>query len=521
MPAESCGGSGVSGVRVAARATSIAHAAREFVASRWAELAVGLLAAALYLPSIGYGFVFDDAALIAPDGSPLAVGGIVPYRPLRYASYLVDYALGGTPAIYHAHNVLLHALVAALVVAVARRLGSPRAAAMAGGLLVATHPLAVEAAAYVAGRRDLLCVALGLCAVLMQLSGRFAMALVFVVLATAAKESGLVFIAPLAAASIAGLDGRASAPRRRVFGAAAGMAAAGGIAAAVTSGLALALAYGAIGPWAPAADAAGLALPGRVLAHYLGALVGAVPLSPEYPELLGFVARLQGAEALANSGITVLLAMVAAASLAACVRSGKRRRGREGAFVFAWTMAVVVALAVWGGLHEPGADRHAYLLLAPLGVALAAVLSRLRLGDAAGRKSRRAAPALLRSAVVAGVILTLLGSASASRRQMEIWRSERTLWTHASADPSASPRAHANMARSLARDGDYGAAVRHMNSALAADPSDPQLYLGRAAVRCAQQRRFHARRDLRRARHLGASAPLVAELVRDCGLGAL
>jgi hypothetical protein len=257
-----------------------------------------------------------------------------------------------------------------------------------------------------------------------------------------------------------------------------------------------------------------------VAAHYLGALVGAVRLAPEYPVLMHFVERVHAgdaAAALSGSLATLLVMLGAAVSLARCVRAGKAERGRESAFVFAWTMAVVVALSVWGGLHEPGADRHAYLLLAPLGVALAALLARVHAAGAM-LSSRRAVPMVIHGAVVATVLLVLAASASASRRQMEVWRSERTLWIHATAAGSASPRAHANMARVLAGDGEYEAAVAQMSTALTADSNDASLYLGRAALRCAQGHRFQARADLARAQQLGATAPMIAELARDCGL---
>lgn len=476
---------------------------------RWPEAAAALVAILLYLPALGFGFVFDDVALIAADGRPVALGGILPYRPLRYASYLVDHWLGGSAWIYHADNVLLHALVVALVVALARRLGSGALPALAGGLLVACHPLSVETAAYVAGRRDLLCAAFGLAALLACRSQRVVAAMVLVVLAAAAKESGLVFLAPLAAMTITRL-GAPAATATIALTALTGLA-----------GLALAVAYGAIGPWLPSLDLAGFAFAGHVAAHYFASLLGLHTLAPEYPGLLEVAARLQRGDttaALAGSAAMLVLSAAATASVVACVRAGRlepalrRKPGShaaaspEAAFVFAWTMASLVALAVWGGLHEPGVDRHAILLLPPLAVGLAMLLSHLSASP----------PAPWQHAGVVVVAATLTVLAVQSRSQMEVWRSERTLWMHAAAAPMPSPRAHANLARVLAGDGRYAAAARHLGRAIAADPEDPLLYLGRAAVRCAERRPAGVARDLEQARRRGAPQDMLEGLARDC-----
>src|SRR5688572_17016839 len=195
---------GLSRVRPAVRSL------RRTLAAHGAELAAAACAVLLYLPAVHFGFVFDDASLVSAAGDPVALGGAIPYRPVRYASYLVDSWLGGGAAVYHAHNVLLHALVAALTAACARRLGASRSASLAGALVVALHPIAVESAAYVAGRRDLLCVAFGLASLLAQFGGRTKSALALLLLSVAAKESGLVFTVPLAAAIVVRFEPAAS-----------------------------------------------------------------------------------------------------------------------------------------------------------------------------------------------------------------------------------------------------------------------------------------------------------------------
>lgn len=506
------------------------------VLDRWsAELLAAAVAACLYLPSLAYGLVFDDLALIGGDGHPVPLGGALPYRPLRYASYLVDSALGGTPAVYHAHNVVLHALASALVVALARRLGASRPAALAGGLLLACHPLAVEAVAYVSGRRDLLCVALGLAAVRLHLSGRALAALGLVLLSAAAKESGLLFFVPLLAATVCRLGpAPLSTPAGRFpqaswFPGSASPLLAATVAAAAAAFI-LVLAYGAIGPWMLPASLAGLVLPGRVVLHYMGTLGGLVTPAPEYPRILEFMQRVEAGDVAAatlGAGVTLIVVALAVSSLVGCLRARRSGCGRERAFVLAWTMAVVSALALWAGLHEPGADRHAYLLLAPLGLVLAlsltALQDRARRGIEAvvDRSGRLGLGATMRAGLAfVAVAATLLASASAAREQMTIWKDGRSLWSHAASLEGASPRAHANLARSLARDGRLQAASRHMDTALEADPHDPLLYMGRAAVRCARGLVPLARRDLRRAervqRRSSGLGPAIDALARQC-----
>lgn len=473
------------------------------------EVLVALAAVLLYLPTLSYGFVFDDLALLGFGGRPLAVGDTLPYRPLRLASYWLDWLAGGAPAVFHAHNVALHAAVSALAVALAKALGARALAAAAGGLLVAVHPVAVEAAAYVSGRRDLLCVLLGSAALLLELRGRRAAALASLVLSASAKESGLVFAVALLALRLA--------PARR-----SGIASALACIAAAILGV---LAYGAIGPWAPAPDWTGAALAGRTALHYAASLVWPVGLAPEYPELLGFARRLGEGD----RWLFALPSLVAAFALAAAVVAasarllGERRGdGRDArAFAACWLATTAAALAIWGGLHEPGADRHAYLLLVPLGVALALMLTpspwRIE-GDASGAALGAAPRPALRGASGAAVAaaIVLCGFALATRGQMSVWRSEAALWSYAVEVAPRSVRARHNFAAVLAAEGDLAGAERQLARIVARGRAGSETFLARAALRCATGRASIGRFDLRRARRAGASGEALAALEAEC-----
>lgn len=480
------------------RAAAFGRAAALARALSGPEVVAAVAAVLLYLPAAGFGFVFDDLGLIAPDGSPARVGAVLPYRPVRYASYLVDAALGGSPAVYHAHNLLLHALAAALLVRLARRAGAGAVAAAAGGLLLALHPLAVEAAAYVSGRRDLLAVVLGLGAMLAMDAGRSAVAAAMLLVAAGAKESGLVFAAPLAVQAATSLP---RALRRKALA---------GLLAAVAAALAVALAGGAVGPWLPPMSWAAASFPGHVAAHYVRGLLGLRALAPDYPLLMDVASRLRGGDAallLAGAAGTGLLLAVAVLAVRRVRAAANGDAANPHALALAWVAAAALALATAGGLHEPGVDRHAYLLLPAAGFALALLLERVRRHGAATSRFAFA---------VAAIALAV--AATASRAQMKVWAGEEALWTHAAAQPVVSTRTRANLARVLAAAGRPREARAHLDAALAVEPGDPSLLLSRAAVRCAAGQRAKARADLDLARSRGASDESVAALAADCPL---
>src|SRR6266581_2943893 len=142
--------------------------------TRWLPFAiVSLLAAAPYLATPGFDFVFDDRHLIVHNlflreatspftafahhfwhGTPY---GAAYYRPLVVASFALNgHVLGWGPAGFHLVNILLHAGNAMLLLALARRLGCPALAASCAAGLFAVHPVAAWPVASVVARVDLL-----------------------------------------------------------------------------------------------------------------------------------------------------------------------------------------------------------------------------------------------------------------------------------------------------------------------------------------------------------------------------
>ena len=112
-------------------------------------------AALLYLGTARFDFAYDDPIVVAGHPqvtahawgaiftSPYHVGEHVrvqtgAYRPLTIASFAATHAaVGLRPRGYHLVNILLHALAAALVVALAAELGLTAGGSLAGGLAFA------------------------------------------------------------------------------------------------------------------------------------------------------------------------------------------------------------------------------------------------------------------------------------------------------------------------------------------------------------------------------------------------
>lgn len=87
--------------------------------------------------------------------------------PITWLSFMADAEfLGHRPRSYHFTNVLLHAVNAALVLLLFRRLGVTLSAAVLGAVLFAWHPLRVESVAWIAERKDVLSACFALLAVL-------------------------------------------------------------------------------------------------------------------------------------------------------------------------------------------------------------------------------------------------------------------------------------------------------------------------------------------------------------------
>lgn len=137
-------------------------------------VSLAILAAAafaIYGASLRGEFVYDDKEviehndfikdlknipyLLSPDYFSLA--GELSYRPLVTLSYFLDFSLWGlNPFGFRLTNLLVHLLVAFFLVLLAQRLLLSFTAAFIAGLIFIAHPTAVEPAALISYREDLL-----------------------------------------------------------------------------------------------------------------------------------------------------------------------------------------------------------------------------------------------------------------------------------------------------------------------------------------------------------------------------
>jgi len=194
---------------------------------RWvlAGACVALLAVLVHLPSLQDGFALDDVRDIQENEAVHGLGRLgdlllspyradipparSPYRPVTSASFALSWALGGgSPVVFHALNVGLHAAATAAVLALLALLGASLVWSVAGAALFAVHPVHVEAVANVVGRGDVLAALFVVLGVLVHLATRISGAwkvggvAVAYALALGSKESAVMLPALLAAVEI-------------------------------------------------------------------------------------------------------------------------------------------------------------------------------------------------------------------------------------------------------------------------------------------------------------------------------
>jgi protein O-mannosyl-transferase len=143
--------------------------------------AIALLAIALYLPVAEFGYINYDDHRYVSDNERIDNGltsdnirwafttfELANWHPLTWLSYMLDAQLFGPkqPGASHVVNVVLHALNAAMLLIVLRRLTSSLWRSALVAALFAVHPLHVESVVWISERKDVLSTAFGLIAIL-------------------------------------------------------------------------------------------------------------------------------------------------------------------------------------------------------------------------------------------------------------------------------------------------------------------------------------------------------------------
>jgi tetratricopeptide (TPR) repeat protein len=424
------------------------------------RLAVALVAAAAalpYLPALGNGFVWDDrlildhqlarlpdlsAAFFPPADLPLA-GGFY-YRPLVFASYLFDQAVGGGPLAFHLTPVLLHVAASVLLFLLVVRLLGMSAGATVAALVFAVHPVHAEVVAWMAGRAESLA-AVGVIGALLAW-GRWldGGAAPWLGVGAIALLAGLLGKETALAGAFLGVTlpwvwPRASSAGRRAASWAAVAVAV--VAYVVLRAAAHGLAVGAAGTGTPVAAgrnllaALGFYAGGLVWPHSAGAVLTAVP----------------GGSGAIVAGVVALVAVAGGAVVAL------RRRELVAAWGLGWMVVALVPalmLVVRAISETPVAERYLYLPSAGAAVLLAWGLVTLRARAAA------IALGLTVALVIAG------GAVSAARSTL--WRDEVGFWRNAIAVAPDEGVAHLKLAGALAQRNDLPGAEQAYRGAVGA-----------------------------------------------------
>ena len=435
------------------------------IGKRWLAL-VFATAVAVYVPTARYGFVEDDRAVVAANprahSIPQAVRafdqpywGDEFYRPLTVLSFAVDWTVsGGRAGWLHLMNALWHGVASVLVALLLARALSP-AAALAGGLLFALHPVHTEAVAGLVGRAEVLAAAGMFGAVLSARQRRWAAAVACAAAAMLSKEHGVI------TGVLIVLDRWLQRPDEPPYP--RGLYVALAIVTAVFLGAWYLIGRRATGDVASVFIGAGtterleLALP--AVARATGLLVWPLNLSADYGPRVIPAYRAFSLAALAGS--VMVVAMLAGGW---------------------WVRRTVPALtfAAWAGAA-------AYLptsnLLFPSGIVLAeralyvpVLLVAAAAGCAVDWARSRWSPQ--RVALVAGAVLCVFAGMTLAR--LPVWRDNRTFLLTLLADHPESYWGHWSAAAVLAGMGDTAAARREYARADSLFDGDPHLDAARA-----------------------------------------
>ncbi len=442
-------------------------AARIRLAALWltrgrAAATAALVGMLVYVGSLWNGFAYDDAAIIPGDprvthfrildifrlpywhdAADLAI-----YRPFTTLSFAVDWFVShGYAWYFHAINIVEHGAVTALACLLLAELFAP-AAALAGALVFAVHPVHVEAVANVVGRAEIVSGIFYLGALLLWVRGgsrptpaRVAAIAVMYAFALLHKESSATL--PAALVLLDAAVGRWSFHWQHLREYARRVLPLLAVLALVLAGF-IALRLRVLGRMSPDVLDPIFDMPmsrgARTLTAlqawpiYLRLLFFPLQLLPDYgPRILMPAFRWN---ALAVSGLAILLAVLGA-GVAALVRG--RRRTALALLWFPLTVLPVSNLLFQIGIIV--AERTLYLPLLAVCVAVAA-----------GLEWATRAPARIRRGAVAGVlgIVALLSLRTTTR--VPAWETTDRLFLKLNADAPESFRGWWHLARIARRD---------------------------------------------------------------------
>ena len=443
----------------------------------------GVLAFALYLPSIRHGFIVYDDPLYVTDNRHVLQGFTLEgvrwsftaieggnWHPLTWWSHMLAVAIFGTWAGgHHLLNALLHAGAAAALFWVISGMTGTILPSLAVALLFAVHPLHVESVAWVAERKD---VVVGLFWMLTlgawtaylrrQRPGRYFAALGLYGLCLMGKPTAVMLPLVLLVLDVWPFGRLERASIHRVVRLTLEKAPFFLAAAAVA--LVSFRAQRTIGALGRVMDVppdfrtafAGIRAANAVVSYatYLGKAFWPTNLAVFYPypshALSAWAVALSG---LALAGITAVAVLV-------------RRRLPWFAAGWAWYLLVLAPVI---GIVQVGsqarADRYAYLPLIGIWLAIIPSIEELR--------RRRAA---FRTAAVAVCAAAIVAFALVAARQLGYWRDTQTLFEHTRGVTGDNPFANRVLGEELRREGRFADAERLFREALRFAPRSTDAY---------------------------------------------
>jgi Flp pilus assembly protein TadD len=452
--------------------THSAPSAQDEARQRWRDAAlaglIGLLTFALYWPTRAFEFLnYDDPYYVSENAR--VVAGLTwsgvrwafttfedgNWFPLTWLSHMADVSLWGVNAgPHHMTNAALHALTAALLLALGRSIGFTVAPAAFAAALFAWHPQRVESVAWIAERKDVLSAMFSVLTLLLYRryarapgAGRYAVvvAAYCAALMSKAMPVTLPFVMllmdywPLCRSSGGRWPAlvREKIPLLALAAAAAVVAflaqsSAGATADLGTVPLTRRIANAAVSYWL-----------------YLGDFAWPAGLAVFYPRPIVSGWQL----GVAVAGLAIVSGMV------------WRLRARYSAALVAWLWYLGMLIPVIGLVQigaQGRADRYTYLPMIGLCLAAAAGLQMLTLRSG---WHRRIALAFMIAVPVAVAVMT--------SRYLPVWRSSVTLFEHAKLHTPPNYTTLNNLGEALAARGDMTRAAQTFREAADVAPRNP------------------------------------------------
>jgi tetratricopeptide (TPR) repeat protein len=422
-----------------------------------------IAAALLYLPSLEYGWVWQDGALVASHGSRAAIPG---FHPALTALFRGEWLISvGSPSFYHLVSVLLHAVATWLFFRLIRGAGATLWPAFGAALLFAAHPIHVEAVAYVTGRADLLATVCALGALVIARSApvcapggcrSWRVWPAYALLAVAVLADEVALVTPLL---LVGLD-RWGSPRVPAQGRRPLYA---GFAAVAVAGLLARIGAGMLhfpsrhellardaGPWA-AVIAAYEFLRTLIVPHPLNAM-----RSLTSPEAASWALRLS--------------AFTALAALAFLVWARRKDPlARTGALLFALPLLPALPISPFEGAYVE--ERAAYFASVGFCFLVASLLSWLASRSPGAR-----------TATVALAVVLAVGAVERTLHRVPVWKSNVALLSEAARLDPRDPAPHVALADQYMADANYGAALYALDTAIGLDSTNADAYHKRTVL---------------------------------------